>query len=113
MNIQQGDIVLLAFDPSIGHEIKKVRPAIIIQNNVACKYSPLLTVVPCSSRPYRNKVYEVLIPMTKGNGLLHDSVVLTNQIGTYDQKRVQKVLGTVEKSVLEEIYLKIDLHLGK
>jgi len=44
-----GQIWLVNFDPSFGHEYKKVRPALIIQNNNYIESSDLLTVIPISS----------------------------------------------------------------
>ena len=111
MNISPGSIVLLSCDPRIGHEIKKIRPAVVVQNKIACKYSPLMTVVPCSSRSYRGKIYEVALPASTRNGLLHDSVALVNQIMTFDKRRVRKVLGKLEQKVLQKIYQKLLLHL--
>ncbi len=46
---QQGQIWLVNFEPSFGHEYKKVRPALIVQSNRYINSSNLLTVIPISS----------------------------------------------------------------
>ena len=46
---KKGEIYLVNFDPTIGHEVKKKRPALIISNNIHNQYSPLITVAPLSS----------------------------------------------------------------
>jgi mRNA interferase MazF len=50
MNI--GDIYVVNFEPSVGSEIRKIRPAVILQNKIACMHSPLITIVPLSSKQY-------------------------------------------------------------
>ncbi len=45
-----GQIWLVNFDPSLGHEYKKVKPALIIQNYIYIESSDLLTVIPISSQ---------------------------------------------------------------
>lgn len=46
---KKGEIYLVNFDPTIGHEVKKKRPAVIISNNIHNQFSPLVTVAPLSS----------------------------------------------------------------
>ena len=113
MKIQRGSVVIINFEPSVGHEIKKVRPALVIQNNLACEHSPLITVVPLSSRPFSGKIYEVKVLKSKDNGLLSDSVLLTNQIMTFDKSRLLKVVGHISGEQLAELYKKIDKHFGR
>ena len=43
---KRGDIYLVNFDPTLGAEIRKTRPALILQNDIANKYSPV-TIVGC------------------------------------------------------------------
>lgn len=112
MKIKKGDIVLINFDPSIGNEIKKTRPAVVIQNNIANKYSPLVTVVPCTSRIYKDRVFEHLLIKDSVNKLDFDSVVFVNQIMTFDKRRLIKVIGQVSSKDLECIHKKVLIHLG-
>ncbi len=46
---KKGEIYLVNFDPTVGHEAKKKRPALILSNNIHNQYSPLVTVAPLSS----------------------------------------------------------------
>ena len=41
---KRGDIYLVNFDPTLGAEIRKTRPALILQNDIANKYSPVTIV---------------------------------------------------------------------
>ena len=48
--IRRGDIWLVNLDPTIGHEIKKSRPAVIIQNDLGNKLSPIILIAPLTSQ---------------------------------------------------------------
>lgn len=52
---RRGEIWWINFDPSVGQEIKKKRPAIILSNNVSNKYLERYQVIPVSSQV--NKIY--------------------------------------------------------
>jgi len=39
-HIHRGEICLCSFDPTVGHEIKKTRPVLVIQNDIGNRYSP-------------------------------------------------------------------------
>ena len=58
-NVKRGEIYLVSFDPTVGHEIKKTRPALIIQNDIGNRYSPLAIVAAMTSMispsPFRLK----------------------------------------------------------
>jgi len=55
---KKGEIYLVNFDPTIGHEVKKKRSARILSNNIHNQYSPLVTVAPLSSNT--NKINKVI-----------------------------------------------------
>jgi len=59
---KRGEIYLVNFDPTIGHEVKKKRPAMILSNNIHNQYSPLVTVAPLSSNVDKVYLFEVYIP---------------------------------------------------
>ena len=77
---QRGEIYLVNFDPTIGAEIKKTRPALILQNDVSNQYSPI-TIVAAITSQFTEPLYptEVLIKAPEG-GLQIDFVALLNQI---------------------------------
>ncbi|HMD87116.1 MAG TPA: type II toxin-antitoxin system PemK/MazF family toxin [Terriglobia bacterium] len=65
-HITRGEIHLVSFDPTVGHEIKKTRPALVIQNDIGNRYSPLTIVAAITSKvspvPYP---VEVIIEPTR------------------------------------------------
>lgn len=112
-DIKRGDIWLVNLDPTIGHEIKKSRPSVIIQNDIGNKYSTITIIAPITSQDIE-KIYpiEVLVER-RSSGLDKDSKVLLNQIRAVDKRRLIKKLGKVdyETSVRVDEALKISLGL--
>lgn len=109
---QRGDIYLINFDPTIGHEIKKTRPALIIQNDVANKYSPITIVAAITSKvgssPYPTEVY--MEP--KESGLPLTSTVLLNQIRSVDHRRLIKRIGRITTGTMMRVDQAIQISLG-
>ena len=110
---KRGDIYLVNFDPSIGAEIRKTRPALILQNDIANKSSPV-TIVAAVSSKFDDRLYptEVLISAEAPTGLAADSVVLLNQIRTVDKKRLVKQLGRLSKAKMEEVNRALRMSVG-
>ena len=112
MDLKRGEIYLVNFDPTIGAEIKKTRPALILQNDIANSYSPI-TIVAAITSQFEEPLYltEVLIKILEG-GLAVDSVALLNQIRSIDKQRLIKRLGTVRAETMEQVDRAIQISLG-
>lgn len=110
--IKRGEVWLVNLDPTIGHEIKKSRPAVIIQNDLGNKYSPITIVAPLTSQNLE-KVYPFEVLLLKKNlGLEKDSKVLLNQIRAIDKRRLLRRFGKVDTETLGEIDESIKISLG-
>ena len=109
---RRGDVYLVNFDPTVGAEIKKTRPAVIIQNDIANRYSPV-TIVAALTTYRSGKRYptEVLTPANEG-GLTYDSLVLLNQIRTIDTRRLIKRLGRLAPVTLQAVDRALVVSLG-
>ena len=109
---KKGEIYLINFDPTIGHEVKKERPALIISNNIHNRYSPLVTVAPLSSNIGRVYPFEVCI--SKGMAGLNDSSkIMIIQLRSIDKKRLLNKIGTIEdKKILNQVDRIIGEHFG-
>jgi mRNA interferase MazF len=72
----RGEVYLVTFDPAVGTEIQKTRPALILQNDIANRHSPI-TIVAAITSQFDEPLYptEVLITPPEG-GLTAPSVVL-------------------------------------
>jgi mRNA interferase MazF len=109
---RRGDVYLVDFDPTRGAEIRKIRPAVIIQNDIANRWSPV-TIVAAISSHYDEELYptEVLIRRGEG-GLQNDSVALLNQIRSIDKTRLVRALGAISAETMERIDRALVLSLG-
>lgn len=108
----RSDVYLVNFDPTIGSEIKKTRPAVILQNDIANRYSPV-TVVAAITSYQGGQLYptEVLVRSPEG-GVSNDSLVLLNQIRTIDKRRLAKRLGRLAPATMEQAGRAIAVSLG-
>ncbi len=109
---KRGDIYLVNFDPTLGAEIRKTRPALVLQNDIANRHSPI-TIVAAISSKFDEPLYptEVFIAQAEG-GLSVDSVVLLNQIRSIDRRRLTKRLGAVRPTTMEKVERAIQISLG-
>jgi len=81
----RGEVYLVNFDPTLGSEIKKTRPALIIQNDIANEHSPI-TIVAAITSKFDNTLYPTEVEISAGEGdLKQNSVVLLNQIRSIDR----------------------------
>lgn len=110
---RRGEIYLVAFDPTVGHEIQKTRPAVIIQNNISNEHSPIAIVAAISSQ-FGNPPYprEVLVSGGGKTGLSMPSAVVLNQIRSIDRARLQKRLGMIDAATLRRIDEALKISLG-
>ena len=108
----RGEIYLVNFEPTIGSEISKTRPALIIQNNIANQRSPIIIIAAITSK-FDDSLYptEVLIDPPEG-GLKTTSVVLLNQIRSIDRQRLIKRIGAISLEKLSEVDRAIQISFG-
>ena len=102
----------MSFDPTIGAEIKKTRPALVLQNDIANRYSPV-TIVAAITSQFEERIYptEVLIKASEA-GLTADSVALLNQIRSIDRRRLVRRLGAVRPATMTNVERALMISLG-
>jgi mRNA interferase MazF len=110
----RGEIYLVDFNRRKGQEIRKIRPAVVISNNIQNEHDRYLTVAPMSSDEMEIiRPFEVLVLKTLANGLDTDSKILLNQIHSIDyQARLRSYLGKLEENLIKEMEKKIKLVLA-
>jgi mRNA interferase MazF len=113
IELHRGDIYLCSFDPTVGHEIKKTRPALVIQNNIGNRYSALTIVAAITSTisPVSYPV-EVVVEPTTANGLANRSSVRLDQIRTIDRRRLVKRIGAIDSATMSKVDGAIKISLG-
>lgn len=110
MVILRGEIWLTDFNPSVGTELHKNRPALIISSNEVNNHHPRVIVIPISTKNYSG--LSVVKITSKRSGLDKESVVLPAEIRAIDKIRLIKRLGKVFRSKLKEVEEAVKLVLG-
>jgi mRNA interferase MazF len=112
---KRGEVYLVSFDPTVGAEIKKTRPALVIQNDIGNRYSPI-TIVAAITSKFDEELYptEVLVTPPEG-GLREPSVVSLNQIRSVDKQRLVKRLGSLKPATMASVdqALRVSVGLAK
>lgn len=108
--IRRGEVFLVNLDPVVGSEVGKTRPAVVLQNDLANRSSPTVTVIPISSSVERVFPFQVRIPAGEA-GLDRESKALCEQIRTLSRSRLRERLGQLPPRRLEEIRAALDRHL--
>ena len=108
---ERGEIYLVCLDPTIGSEINKTRPALIISNDINNQVAQTITVIPITSNIGKVYPFETLLT-SQESGLLNNSKAKCNQIRTIDKKRLLNCLGKISTDKLKEIEKSLIIHLG-
>ncbi|MFB6320817.1 type II toxin-antitoxin system PemK/MazF family toxin [Saccharicrinis sp. FJH54] len=97
MEIKQYQIILVNLDPTIGSEIKKTRPCVIVSPDEMNKYLRTVVIAPMTTS---SKNYPTRIEVK------HDSKIgwiVLDQIRTIDKQRIVKPLGRLSKPEIKEL----------
>ena len=105
------ELVLVNLDPSVGAEIKKKRPCLIISPDEINRVLQTVIVAPLTSTSPRTLPTRVLIRANGHSELLNDSYAVLDQIKTVDKRRIFGTLGMISDGerravteVLEEMF---------
>ena len=103
----RGEIWLVNFEPSFGHEYQKVRPALIVQQDTYIPQSSLLTVIPISSQVANRTQLDLLLEKNERNRLRQDSVLKVQQVSSFDKRSFIKLIGRVDPQIMGAMDVKI------
>jgi len=107
MHPRRGEVWWIAFDPSVGGEMQKTRPAIIVSNNGANAALNRFVVVPLTSQTA--KVYPGQAMVTL-NG--EPRKAMADQLTTAPKKGLRSKMGELSSSDISAVEATILLHLG-
>jgi mRNA interferase MazF len=105
--MKRGEVWWVEFDPAIGSEIRKTRPAVIVSNDAANRNLSRVVVVPITSHSDRVFPGEAAITL---NGERRKAV--SDQIMAVDKSRLSSQLGTLSRTDMQNVESAIKLHLG-
>ncbi|HMG73486.1 MAG TPA: type II toxin-antitoxin system PemK/MazF family toxin [Pyrinomonadaceae bacterium] len=105
---KRGEIWLVGFDPTIGSEIRKTRPAIVISSDAVGRL-PIKLVVPVTDWKdhYAANIWHVRIDPTPTNGLAKTSAADALQLRGVDRLRFIKKLGDASPLILRQIVVAV------
>lgn len=105
--MNRGEVWWINFDPSIGGEIKKERPAIIVSNNAANRNLNRVQVVPITSNVSRLYPSEALVTLQGRQGK-----AMADQLATVSKQRLRKKAGEISLEEMTAVELAIRVQLG-
>ena len=105
---KRGEVWLVNFDPTIGAEIKKKRPAVVLSSD-AVGSLPIKLVAPVTDwkEYFASNIWHIRIDPDSNNGLSKISAVDVLQLRGMDRQRFIKKKGEVSATILEEIVLAV------
>lgn len=105
---ERGDIIHIDFDPQVGCEIMKKRPALVLSPGIYNAKGPLILCCPITST-IRNGPWEILLP----EGLKTKGAILSDQIKSFDWRRRMAIkIESCPKHVVTEVLEKTSLLLS-
>jgi mRNA interferase MazF len=105
--LKRGDVWWVSFETSVGGEIRKTRPAVIVSNNAANAVLNRVVIVPLTSRTAKVYPSEVLVQLDGKR-----AKAMANQITTAAVERVQSRIGTLSPADVRGVEDAILQHLG-
>ncbi|MGO2747252.1 type II toxin-antitoxin system PemK/MazF family toxin [Microbacterium sp.] len=114
--LRRSQIVLVSFDPTVGSESRKTRPAVVVSNNAANGVASrsthaTITVVPVTSNVSRVLPFQVLLTAA-ATGLERDSKAQAEQVRTIPVARVVRPVGWVPAELMGAIDDALRVHLA-
>lgn len=107
VSMQRGEIWWINFDPSLGSETRKVRPAVIVSNNAANTHLNRVQVVPLTSNTGKCYPSEAMVVL---NG--SESKAMADQLATVDKQRLQSCAGMISSQDMKQVERAIKIQLG-
>ena len=97
MEIKQYQIILVSLDPTIGSEIKKTRPCVVISPDEMNKYLRTVVIAPMTTS---SKDYPTWIKIKHNNKTV---CIVLDQIRTIDKQRIIKELAKLSRPEIKEV----------
>jgi len=105
--MRRGEIWWVSFDPALGSEIKKTRPAVIVSNDASNRHSSRFQVIPATSAIRKLYPFECLVEI-----LGKQSKLMADQLTTVTKSRILERIGRITDKEMKEVERIIMLQLN-
>ena len=101
---KRGEIWWVNLDPTVGTEIEKTRPALIISSD-SLQSLPLSIVAPITNwkKAFENNIWHIKLEPDNVNDLSKTSAITALQIRSIDHKRFVRLIGKVSPSIIDNV----------
>lgn len=107
---RRGQVWRVSLDPTVGHEVKKTRPAIVVSDDAYNTYNWLVIVMPVTSRATAQ--YDQVLVRPPEGGLTNPSVTLPDQIRAIDRARLVEHAGDLSPETMARVDHSLRVVLG-
>lgn len=110
--MKRGEIYYANLDPSLGSESAKIRPVLIVSNDINNRVSSTVTIIPITSNVSKVYPFEVFLQSSE-SGLPKVSKAQIQQIRTISKQRIMgDAVGTLKVALMQLVNAAIMLHLA-
>jgi len=110
--MKRGEIYYANLSPTVGSEMDKRRPVLIVSNDINNRVATTVTILPITSNVSRVYPFEVLLN-PDDSGLPKPSKVQAQQVRTISKQRIEgEPLGTLSEELMQLVDAALKLHLG-
>lgn len=105
--MKRGEVWWVEFDPALGTEVKKTRPAVIVSNDTSNRHLARVQVIPLTSSTGRLYPSEALVTVGE-----QQSKAMADQIMTADKQRLKGMLGKLSMNEMRAVEKVMRIQLG-
>ena len=98
---RRGEVWLVSLDPTVGHEVQKTHPAVVVTNDIYNEHNWVVLVLPLTSRS--NAAYDQVAVLPPDGGVANPSVTLPDQVRAVDRQRLVKRLGMLAPGTIRQV----------
>lgn len=109
--VARGDIWMVDLEPARGSEMSKQRPCVVISNNIANRYSPVVTIVAITSQAPK-KPYPFMVEIPENAKMPKRSWITCAHIRTVDKTRLSRFVASLDSSTIEKVEEALAEQLG-